>query len=389
MDLGCYHIPLLTAVLAIALLTVFVYQMYYYARYMAGVNRYYRRKRKTPASDAASKTKDYPPASVIICARNEGENLEKFLPKVLEQTYGTYEVIVVNDASEDNTQDVLERFQLQYPHLRTTFIPHDARVRSRKKLALTLAVKSAKYEYLVLTDADCCPATENWLSGIMSGFHNEETEIVLGYGAYYEHPALLNRLIAYDTLFNGLQYLGMAYARHPYMGVGRNLAYRKSTFVRNHGFEGLQNERAGDDDLFVNKVANRCNTTIAVMPESLTWSVPKSTFGEWIQQKRRHLSVAPKYKFSTRLQLLLEPLTRGLFYALFIALTVAGDMWIRLFAGGLLLIRWIVRMLILRISARNLQVRKVGAEASLFDIFLPLNSLWLMFYNRLHKPQRW
>ena len=144
------------------------------------------------------------------------------------------------------------------------FVPREARVMSTKKLALTIGVKAAHYDYLLMTDADCRPESRNWIREMMSGFicGGEQIEVVLGYGAYFEKNTLLSSLINYDTLFIGLQYLGMAAAGYPYMGVGRNLAYKKDTFFKNHGFRGLLNERSGDDDLFVNKVTTRYNTAI-------------------------------------------------------------------------------------------------------------------------------
>lgn len=384
MTFSFLHITLTEAVLLSALFFVFCYQIYYYLRYMAGICRRLRQRRKSNTDIATCQ----PPASIIVCARNEAHNLQDYLPALLEQQYPTYEVIVVNDASEDATQQVLDHYHQLYPHLRLTFVPYKAGNRGNKKLALTLAVKAAKYEYLLLTDADCRPESPLWLSQMMSGF-TDNTEIVLGYGAYFERYGYLNRLIQYDTLFNGMQYLGMALARHPYMGVGRNLAYRKSTFFNRHGFAGMLTERAGDDDLFINKVADSNNTAVIVSPDSLTWSVPKSSYKEWLQQKRRHLSVSPKYRLSTRLRLLMEPLTRGIFYALLIAITVVGTQWSLIAAGIMLFLRWCCQLIIINLSAHKLGMRSFGLECILFDIYLPLNTLWLMLRNTCQKQQHW
>ena len=230
-----------------------LYQCYFYLRYMAGVARWQRKR----ATDSPNMDSDLPKVSVIVCARNEGTNLSDYLHTLLHQDYPCYEVIVVNDGSEDDTQQVLERYAQQCNNLYITFVPREARVISSKKLALTIGIKAAHYDYLLLTDADCRPESRNWIREMMNGFvrGGEQTEVVLGYGAYMEKQTVLSSLISYDTLFIGLQYMGMAAAGHPYMGVGRNLAYKKSTFFQHDGFRGLLNERSGDDDLFVNKVA--------------------------------------------------------------------------------------------------------------------------------------
>lgn len=326
--------------------------------------------------------------SVIVCARNEEENLRHYLQALLEQDYPLYEVIVVNDGSEDNTQAIIKEYGRRYHHMRTTFVPLEARIQSSKKLAITLAAKAARYKYLLLTDADCVPESKNWISEMKNQLEQEGTEVVLGYGAYFVEHDRVNDVIQYDTLFNGLQYLGMANNRHPYMGVGRNLGYRKEMFFDHNGFAGILSERSGDDDLFVNRVANRRNTRVCISRDSLTWSVPKHTYKEWIQQKRRHLSVAPLYSASSRLRLGLEPMVRGLFYASVIVGLCIGS---ALTAGAVLLalvLRLIMQMVVLNGAARKLGGRTFGLDVMWYDMTLPLLTLWLMATNR-DNPQRW
>ena len=315
------HIGLADEVIMVVVGLLFIFQIYWYCRYMAGVQRRTRHQRykrfrwreraNGKEQTAATESKG---VSVVICAKNEGVNLRDYLQVVLSQDYPLFEVIVVNDASEDNTALVLEHYQHMYPNLRLTFVPKDAMLHSSKKLGLTLAAKAATYDYLLLTDADCVPASMHWISGMMHGFDNPETEVVLGYGGYFEENTAVNRFIQYETITTAMLYLGMAMSRHPYMGVGRNLAYKKDTFFRIGGFSGMLWQKAGDDDLFVNRVATRRNTETVLTPDTFTWSVPKHTFEEWFVQKYRHLSVASAYRIATRFHLSVEPLSRGLWY---------------------------------------------------------------------------
>lgn len=368
-----------------ALLLIFIYQCYFYLRYMMGVNRCLRKRKKQPQTPAPESC---PGVSVIVCARNEQQNLLNFLPTLLTQDYPRFEVIVVNDGSEDDTQGVLEQYALQCKNLYLTFVPREARVISSKKLALTIGAKAANYEYLLLTDADCRPLSRSWISEMMQGFmQNEQTEVVLGYGAYFEKKTLLGSLINYDTLFIGLQYMGMALAGKPYMGVGRNLAYKKTTFFNNHGFRGILSERAGDDDLFVNKVARGNNTAVVCTPQSITWSVPKTTWHDWLHQKRRHLSVSSHYRRKTKRQVTLEPITRGLFYALLIAIACFGSGWAMCTAYILWLIRLIIQGSVINISARHLHGRVFGIEIVVYDIVLPLITLGILSTQSLHKQR--
>ena len=205
-----------------------------------------------------SKRKTNEPVSVVICAQNEELNLKKFLPSVLNQNYPEYEVIVVDDCSTDNTADVLSEFKLKYKNLRVTFINKDDKFSHGKKLALTVGIKGAKHEWLLLTDADCEPVNENWIKTMSQNF-TKDTSVVLGYGGYFRKRSILNNLIRFDALFIALQYFSLALKGKPYMGVGRNLAYRQSLFFKNKGFASHYQLLSGDDDLFINEVANKKN----------------------------------------------------------------------------------------------------------------------------------
>ena len=375
-------------ILLAALAVVALYQCYFYLHYLLGVNRWVRKQRSLEPVEESH----LPKVSVIVCARNEQHNLQTYLHALLRQDYPEYEVIVVNDGSQDDTQQVLEQYALQHPNLYLTFVPCDARVMSSKKLALTIGIKAARYEHVLLTDADCRPESRFWIRSMMQAFvqGGEDIEVVLGFGAYFEQKTVLSSLISYDTLFNGLQYLGMAAAKHPYMGVGRNLAYKKETFFRNEGFRGFLNERSGDDDLFVNKVATGQNTAIVCSPESITWSPPKTTWYEWLHQKRRHLSVSNHYKTGSKMRLTIEPLSRALFYLLLIAIALMGGGMAIGIAYALWWLRLVMQLSVINISAHRLGVRLFGIEIVVYDIVLPLITLWILFSQRFRKqPIYW
>ena len=361
---------------------LFLVQLYFYARYMCAPARKMRRDRKQIKSEEP--IAEMPGVSVVLCAHNEAYNLSQYLQALLTQDYPEYEVIVVDDGSEDETRAIIEQYLVHDPRLHITFVPLEARVGSTKKLALTLAAKAAKYDYLLLTDADCVPESNQWIREMMTGA--ESKDIVLGFSPYFEEQGHVNRLVRYDTLFNGLHYLGAALCGHPYMGVGRNLAYRKSLFFESGGFTHLMNNMAGDDDLFVNHVATKENTAVVLSRNSFMWSLAKKTLKEWWQQKRRHVSVSPAYKGSTKVRLTIEPLTRGLFYATVLAiiiyrfpLTLLPLSIPFLAALGLFLVRWILQTSVLNVSARRMGLKRFTMFSVLwFDIALPLVNLWML-----------
>ena len=374
-------------VLLSALLILFAYQLYFIIRYLGGVARKAKSQFAAPSADESAAK---PGVTVVISARNEGYNLEHYLQAVLTQDYPEFEVFVVDDGSGDDTADVIERYKNEYLNLRSTFVPKGARVSSTKKLALTMAAKSAKYEYLLLTDADCCPESNHWISAMMSGFENDNVEMVLGYGAYFFEKGKINRLTRYNTLYTGLLYLGAALAGKPYMGVGRNLAYKKSMFFRKGGFAGLNHYAAGDDDLFVNKVATRENTAVVVSRESVTWSITKQTWHDWVQQRRRHLSVSPEYKWQTKLWLTTEPLFRALFYVTLILIGVFGAPVAWLVALLVYIIRGSVLASIINRGAKALGDRPFGTlRLWWYDISMPVLTLMVMSSQRRKKDLPW
>jgi len=369
------------------LILTFFYQLYFYFKYMNGVLRLRTKINKKNVTFL----NEQPPVSVIICAKDESENLKKYLPFVLHQDYPEFEVIVINDGSTDDTENLLNNLCVEYPNLKTTFVPVGANNVSTKKLGLTLGVKASKYDLLLFTDADCMPEDKTWIARMARNF-SKETEFVLGYGAYLNKKGFLNRLITFDTLFIALQYLGMAAAHKPYMGVGRNLAYRKETFFAQKGFASTLQLSSGDDDLMVNKACTHNNTKIEISPESVTWSEPNITFRNWLFQKARHLSVSGFYKPSSKLQLAIEPTTRGFFYLSLILSFVFGNLITIITAVALYLIRFVVQTTIINSSAKHFGERKYFFSLPILDIYLPLLSLYILTFRRMTskgKSIRW
>lgn len=373
--------PLTISLLAVVLFA-FLHQVYFYFRYII--------KGGKISPSIENSAEDTPPVSVVVCAHNEYNNLQDYLTILLNQDYPCYEVIVVDDSSEDGSDLLLERWSRQYPNLYHTFVPRGARVLSSKKLALTIGIKAANHEHVLLTDADCRPESRYWIREMVKGFNTSQIEVVLGFSPYFEKKGLLNRLIGYDTLFNGLQYMGMARAGKPYMGVGRNLAYKRSTFFSTNGFKGLLGNQAGDDDLFINRVATRHNTNVICNRESIIWSEPKTTWREWFHQKRRHLSVSPHYRTSSKLRLFLEPFSRGMLYVGVLSSVIWGSIEIISVALTLFLLRFLTQLILINVASHRLGMKGYGLGIIFYDIILPLIVLYIMVTQKWQKkPLYW
>jgi glycosyltransferase involved in cell wall biosynthesis len=320
------------------------------------------------------------PVTVIVCARDEAGNLTRNLPGVLVQDYKTtHEVIVVNDNSVDESKYILEEFQKSFRKLIVVPLTQEAKLISGKKFPLSVGIKTAKNEIVLLTDADCVPASEHWMQLMQDGFRNE-TEIVLGYGSYFKKPGLLNKLIRFETFHTALQYLSYALAGMPYMGVGRNLSYKKDLFFKNKGFSSLNQIPGGDDDLFINMVAKKNNTAIVIDPEAHTISEPKRKWGHWWSQKLRHYSTAKYYKPKFKFLLGLYTATQILLMPLLIASALLFKIWwVPLAVFGF---RAIIQGIMLYKSMKKLNEADLWPYYIFFDI-------WMFIYYVLFVPALW
>ena len=311
------------------------------------------------------------PVSVILCARNELENLKRNLPLLLQQDYPDFEVIVVNDNSWDDTSDYLDELKMQYSNLKEVKFVEAEKYPKGKKFVLTLGIKAAKNEILLHTDADCTPASNQWIR-LMQSKYKPSTHIVLGFSPYVKENTALNIFIRFETFLTGLQYLSFALLRMPYMGVGRNLSYRRSLFFAHKGFASHNHILSGDDDLFVNEAATANNTEIEIDRKAFTFTQGKKTFSQWWTQKCRHLSTGKYYKGQNKFLLGLFNSTQILFLFSLIFLLAQPHMYLEV------IVLWSIRFFVQAIIY-GFSMRKLGCTQLIFLIPL-LDILYSIYY---------
>jgi len=334
-----------------------------------------------------NKSEQYQPVSVVICAKNEYYNLEKNLPYILEQDYPDYEVVVVNDTSDDETDFLLIQFLDNYQNLKVVNFQENVNFFKGKKFPLSIGIKCAKYDTIVLTDADCKPMSKDWLKSIQSNI-NDKKDIVLGYGKIKEVSGLLNSLIRFDVLQTAINYFSFALIGKPYMGVGRNLAYKREIFYKNKGFISHYKIKSGDDDLFINKVANNKNTSIAIAFDSQTISEGKRSFGDWVNQKRRHFTTGKYYKFSSKFILGTFSISQYLFFITFVGLIINQNntFWavISLFILRLLSQLFIYKRVMIKLDEKNLLL-----GIPFYEIFFMIFNPIILILNFIRKQNKW
>jgi glycosyltransferase involved in cell wall biosynthesis len=328
------------------------------------------------------------PISLIISAKNESDNLKLFIPHIISQNYSDFELILVNDNSTDNTLKVMQSLKRQYSNIDITIINIiSENFKGNKKIALTKAIHQAKNNYLVFTDADCKPTSQNWLKTIASKINNEKT-IFLGYGAYRKiNWSWLNKLIRFETLLTAIQYFSYAKIGIPYMGVGRNIAYKKSVFNDAKGFIAHQHIKSGDDDLFINQVANAKNTTYSLSNDSFTVSEPHTNFLGWFHQKRRHITTSNHYKPIHQFLLVLFYLSQILFWFLSIFLLI--NAYLINFVLLLFFIRIGLQYITYGISSYKLKETDLIIFIPFLELFLIIIQMSIFIRNLISKPKHW
>ncbi len=333
-----------------------------------------------------SNQKELPPVSIIIAARNEEKNLTEKLPKIFAQDYPEFQVVIVNDRSWDESLDVLAAFYQKHENLKVVENPDVGKDGFAKKFAITLGIKAAKYDKMIFIDADCEPASKNWLKEMASGFSGSKT-LVLGAGPYMRKKGLLNKLIRFDAGAIAIQYLSFAKAGIPYMGVGRNLGYTEELYDSVRGFKNHYFLASGDDDLFVNEAGNKKNTSVVFNPDSITLSEPKTSFSKWWFQKRRHMTTGKHYKTGHKLLLGLYPLSLLIFYSLFAILMVIHNWWY--IALSILAFRVLLQIIIFSRPLSIMGARDIIILTPIMELIMLLLNPLLMIKNKLNKPARW
>ena len=326
------------------------------------------------------------PVSVIICAWNEEDNLRAHLESVLHQDHPQFEVIVVNDHSTDETDILLHEWQKAFPHLRHIDLNRENANMRGKKFAVSMGIKGAKYDRVVFTDADCRPSSNQWLRR-MSGAMADGKEVVLGFGGFEQQPGLLNMLFRYEAVHIAMQYMSYALAGMLYMGVGRNLAYRKELFYKTKGFIRHRHIKSGDDDLLVNEVATAHNTTVVLHPQAHTFSTPKTTWADWWHQKRRHLTTPGLYRWDSKLMLGLYSLSSiGFWISLVICASIPACTPLAALA---LVLRWAVHLAVMAGVTRILGERGLLLPSLLGDVFSPFFNALAGISVTIKKPTAW
>ncbi|MEQ8473742.1 MAG: glycosyltransferase [Marinoscillum sp.] len=324
------------------------------------------------------------PVSVIVCARNEFESLRELIPQLLHQKAVSFELIVVLDRCTDSSESFLQ--SITDPRLKM-IVQNDLPPNwDGKKYAITQGINLAKHSWVVLTDADCVPQSENWLS-TFQGLMNKDIELILGASPYKDEKNFLSTLIQYETFQTAIHYLSAAINKNAYMGVGRNIAYTREAFYRAGGFSGFEHVTGGDDDLLVQRISCKTNTRVNIGTESLTYSFPKRTWKEYLTQKTRHLSVGKFYRSKFKGEHTFRSFIHaGIWMSFLYLISFSTYPWRIIVPYGLLvLIKGLFFAKIATKTGMPLQISRYPVMDLIYAVFLPLIAIRAL----LERNIRW
>lgn len=373
--LETFHLHIWYAILLMAFLAVLVIQLAYHWFFFSRL-AFFR-----PAAQSPEK----PPVSVIIVVHNQYQLIRQNLPELLGQDYPDFEVLVVDDTSDDGSDEVLEKLAETFSNLRVVKLTQSLNWFKGRKFPLSLGIKSASHEFLLLTDIRFRPEGKNWISQMVAAY-TFDTAIALGY-ATFNTTSKINKWLRFMAFYDGMFYLSMALSGMPFKGIGPNLSYRKSLFYRHKGFSSHYVINAGDDELFVNKAATRKNTEIRISAGSQVKCSKPMTFIQWLENEKTRLAIRRFFKPGHRMMISLFSATTLLFYALFAALLIVH---VQLpVVIGIFLIRLLSQLVIFGLIQKKLSEKKLLWVTPIFDLALSLIDLAIWLRLLFTKKSKW
>jgi len=363
------------AVLLYVLFFLLLIQLIYFWGFFA---RLAFRKRKKPKAEK-------PPVSVILVAHNQYNDLNNNLKYFLDQDYPAFEVVVVSDNSDDDSNDLLRGCALENSHLSIVELKQNLNWFKGRKFPLSIGIKSAKHEILLLSDIRYRPSTNGWIGSMVEAYA-PQTEIVLGY-ASFATPSKMNLWYRFTAFYDGLFYLSMALSGVTFKGVGKNLSYLKSLFYREKGFSSHYVINSGDDELFVNKSATRSNVAVQTNPVSKTIRTKKISFFQWLTNERNKLAIRRHFKFGHKVAISLFNTSTFLFYFLLAFLLISGYFFE--FVIGAFALRFISQMTIFGIAQKKLSEKRLLLLSPFFELLHVLIDFFIWIVLLFSGKKKW
>lgn len=256
------------------------------------------------------------PVSLIVYIENNQEQLKNFLPALKNQIHPTFEIILVNNASYDESLEILKEFTQTTPNTRIVNVENNESFWGNKRYALTLGIKVAKYDHLLFCEPEAVPDSAMWINNMTSKFTNSKS-IVLGHQRILPiKNSFWNKLTRFNNASWAAYNFSFASLGKPLYGNNQNLAYKKEEFYKVNGFINQMNQYRGEDYYFTNTIASSKNTDTSLAKTSFTASQTKPGFDSWIKELKTQSNLFSKLKFTTKIKVYLYSITKVPYFIL-------------------------------------------------------------------------
>ncbi|TXD64804.1 glycosyltransferase [Polaribacter glomeratus] len=325
------------------------------------------------------------PVSVIIFGKDQGENLLKLIPSILEQEYSVFEIVIINNASSDETNHIIESFAEEHAAIKVVEVENIEAFWASKKYALTLGIKASKHDHLLFTNANCNPVSKTWIFEMSKNFTSKKG-IVLGYKKYRKENSVMNLFVRYENLITAIKCFSFAKKGSPFMAFDGNLAYDKATFFKVKGFINHMKINAGLEDLFIKDAATKENTSFCLSENSFVETDAPTSFYKWFIDKKEVAFIKKNYKYKHRLILNTFTFTKILFYILTIILSILYSYTLTLTIAALY---FITNYIVVGSSAKKLKEPQIIFFLPFLEIGLLLFQISIFIANLTSKPTHW
>lgn len=321
------------------------------------------------------------PVSVIVYAKNNSDELRSLLPVLLNQNYHQFELVLVNNASTDDTLHLIKEYALMYPNIRIVDVVNNETFWGNKKYAVTLAIKASKYEYLVCIDADKKIHSNNWLVQLTSHFTLNKT-IILGSFFYSKQKGFFNKYQRFFHTMQQIQSVAWTKISQPYSLNLQQIAFKKEDFYTVNGFISHMQKPLFMNEYLVNDASTSKNTTICEHPDAMieTEALNKTDFKTF---KNQQIQLLSNFKGSAAFKIKLFNLFQFLFFVIVIASFITIEYWYVTLA--IVLLRYLIIWILFAKASKKFRYNDLAFYFPLFDLFYIFMQIQLFLGNLFKK----